>query len=166
MPKTLKRVSTTDDCYGYKLRLLQGIVMRLIKKTISLEEIAVIKLWVGEETARAIDQFGKEWSSPPPRTLTLMLVTVRTYNICPFQTCLKSPGRDVSRAHLDMGAVAVIAANRGIITMGNFRVRFCSRTTGLPDLCTTRPVALQPPYKEPRSTKYWWHNRLVHIARR
>lgn len=32
------------------------------------------------------------------------------------------PGRDASRAHLDMGGIAVIATNPGITAMRNFRV--------------------------------------------
>lgn len=32
------------------------------------------------------------------------------------------PGRDMSRAHLDMGKIAVIAANTAVSSIGKFRV--------------------------------------------
>lgn len=66
-----------------------------------------------------------------------------------------------------MGEIAVISANTGITAMGKFRVSDLGLgRLGCPIFATDRLAALLPPYKEPRSVKYWWYSKLLYIARR
>lgn len=57
-------VHTDERWLGYVLRVFQGNVMRLIQKSyILLEELAMVKMWLGKETAGAIHQWVIEQQS-------------------------------------------------------------------------------------------------------
>lgn len=95
--------------------------MHLIKtNTTSPEEISVVNVRLGEFFASAIKQFAQEQGFSLKDDVDIIAGQGQTIWHLPLPELF--PGRDVSRAHLDMAEISTIAAETGITTMGNFRV--------------------------------------------
>lgn len=95
--------------------------MRAIKdNSTSPEEVSVLNIRLGEFVASALQQFASEQSFSLKDDVDLIGGQGQTLWHLPLPDLF--PGRDVSRAHMDIAEIATIAANTGITTMGNFRV--------------------------------------------
>ncbi|KAK4495268.1 hypothetical protein PRZ48_013597 [Zasmidium cellare] len=102
-------------------RELKRKIMRLIKTNeTSPEEMAVVNARLGEFAADAIHEFAVEHGFSVKDDVDLIGGQGQTIWHLPLPDLF--PGRDVSRAHLDMGEISIIAANTGKTVVGNFRV--------------------------------------------
>lgn len=119
---------------------LKQKAMRAIKEgRTSPEEVSVLNIRIGEFVASALRDFAAQHSISLKddvdliggQGMTLWHCKYRSRPSCATKTSLLTkavplpdlfPGRDVSRAHMDIGEISVIAANTGVTTMGNFRV--------------------------------------------
>lgn len=100
---------------------LKQKTMRVIKDNqTSPEEISVLNIRLGEFVASALQQFATEKGFDLQTDVDLIGGQGQTLWHLPLPDLF--PGRDVSRAHLDISEISIIAANTGITTMGNFRV--------------------------------------------
>lgn len=100
---------------------LKQKTMRVIKDNqTSPEEISVLNIRLGEFVASALQQFATEKGFDLQTDVDLIGGQGQTLWHLPLPDLF--PGRDVSRAHLDISEISIIAASTGITTMGNFRV--------------------------------------------
>lgn len=100
---------------------LKHKIMGLIKtnKT-SPEEMAVVNARLGEFAADAIHEFAAQHGFDVKKDVDLIGGQGQTIWHLPLPDLF--PGRDVSRAHLDMAEISIIAARTGKTAVGNFRV--------------------------------------------
>lgn len=102
-------------------RQLKQKTMRAIKdNTTSPEEVAVLNIRIGEFVADALKQFAQHQNFSLEKEVDLIGGQGQTLWHLPLPSLFE--GRDVSRAHMDISEISIIAANTGITTMGNFRV--------------------------------------------
>lgn len=100
---------------------LKQKTMRVIKDNqTSPEEISVLNIRTGEFVASALEQFASQEGFDMKDDVDLIGGQGQTLWHLPLPDLF--PGRDVSRAHMDIAEISIIAAKTGITTMGNFRV--------------------------------------------
>lgn len=95
-------------------------VMRLIKENKTTpEEMAIVNIQLGEVVADAVKAFAKEQAFDVETEVDVIAGQGQTIWHLPLPELFEG---DQMRAHLDMAEIAVIAANTGATTVGNFRV--------------------------------------------
>ena len=100
---------------------LKQKTMRVIKDNqTSPEEVAVLNIRLGEFVADALEQFASQEGFDIRKDVDLIGGQGQTLWHLPLPDLF--PGRDVSRAHMDIAEISIIAAKTGVTTMGNFRV--------------------------------------------
>lgn len=100
---------------------LKQKMMRAIKENqTSPEEVSVLNIRLGEFVADALEQFASQEGFNLRDEVDLIGGQGQTLWHLPLPDLF--PGRDVSRAHMDIAEISIIAAKTGITTMGNFRV--------------------------------------------
>lgn len=100
---------------------LKQKTMRAIKENqTSPEEVSVLNIRLGEFVADALQQFATKEGFSLKEDVDLIGGQGQTLWHLPLPDLF--PGRDVSRAHMDIAEISIIAAKTGITTMGNFRV--------------------------------------------
>ncbi|SMQ46752.1 unnamed protein product [Zymoseptoria tritici ST99CH_1A5] len=92
----------------------------IASNTTSPEEVSVLNIRIGEFVASALQTFATEHNFSLRDDIDLIGGQGQTLRHLPLPSLF--PDRDVSRAHMDIGEISIIAANTGITTMGNFRV--------------------------------------------
>jgi 1,6-anhydro-N-acetylmuramate kinase len=95
-------------------------VMRLIKENKTTpEEMAIVNIQLGEVIADAINAFAKDQDFDLTKEVDLIGGQGQTIWHLPLPELFEG---DQMRAHLDMAEIAIIAANTGVTSLGNFRV--------------------------------------------
>lgn len=95
-------------------------VMRLIKENKTTpEEMAIVNIQLGEVVAEAVNAFAKEQGFDVKSEVDIVAGQGQTIWHLPLPELFEG---DQMRAHLDMAEIAIIAANTGATTIGNFRV--------------------------------------------
>ncbi len=95
-------------------------VMRLIKEhRTTPEEMAIVNIELGEVVADAVHSFASEQGFDVRTEVDVIAGQGQTIWHLPLPELFEG---DQKRAHLDMAEIAIIAANTGTTTIGNFRV--------------------------------------------
>lgn len=108
--------------YGeYELpRKVKAKVMKLIKENKTTpEEMAIVNIQLGEAVASAVNNFARDQGFNVERDVDLIAGQGQTIWHLPLPELFEG---DQSRAHLDMAEIAIIAAQTGVTSLGNFRV--------------------------------------------
>ncbi|KAI5243406.1 UPF0075 domain protein [Aureobasidium subglaciale] len=101
-------------------RKVKARVMKLIKENKTTpEEMAIVNIQLGEAVAAAVNDFAKNQKFDVERDVDLIAGQGQTIWHLPLPELFEG---DQSRAHLDMAEIAIIAAETGITSLGNFRV--------------------------------------------
>lgn len=99
---------------------LKERVMRLIKEnTTTPEELAIVNIQLGQVIADAVDWFARENNFSVATDVDLIGGQGQTIWHLPLPELFEG---NQTRAHLDMGEIAVIAARTNVTSLGNFRV--------------------------------------------
>lgn len=99
---------------------LKQRVMRLIKeKQTTPEEMAIVNIQLGEAVADAVNSFAYEMDFSVQTDVDVIAGQGQTIWHLPLPELFEG---DQVRAHLDMAEIAIVAANSGVTSVGNFRV--------------------------------------------
>lgn len=99
---------------------LKKRVMRLIKeKQTTPEEMAIVNIQLGEVVADAVSSFADEMDFSLQTDVDVIAGQGQTIWHLPLPELFEG---DQVRAHLDMAEIAIVAANSGVTSVGNFRV--------------------------------------------
>ncbi|GIJ85090.1 hypothetical protein Asppvi_003945 [Aspergillus pseudoviridinutans] len=99
---------------------LKARVMKLIKENKTTpEEMAIVNIQLGEVISDAVNWFAQENNFSLASDVDLIGGQGQTIWHLPLPELFEG---NQSRAHLDMGEIAIIAAGTGVTSLGNFRV--------------------------------------------
>lgn len=101
-------------------RKVKARVMKLIKENKTTpEEVAIVNIQLGEVVAAAVKDFARDEGFDVEKDVDLIAGQGQTIWHLPLPELFEG---DQSRAHLDMAEIAIIAAETGATSLGNFRV--------------------------------------------
>jgi 1,6-anhydro-N-acetylmuramate kinase len=101
-------------------RKVKARVMKLIKENKTTpEEMAIVNIQLGEVVAAAVNDFARDQGFDVEKDVDLIAGQGQTIWHLPLPELFEG---DQQRAHLDMAEIAIIAAETGVTSLGNFRV--------------------------------------------
>jgi 1,6-anhydro-N-acetylmuramate kinase len=101
-------------------REVKARVMKLIKESKTTpEEMAIVNIQLGEVVAAAVNDFARDQGFDVEKDVDLIAGQGQTIWHLPLPELFEG---DQQRAHLDMAEIAIIAAETGVTSLGNFRV--------------------------------------------